>query len=141
MIYSGIFRQNNTCVNLHGYHSDKTINFTLTANGSGLGEFPVWRTSADFGSANQPKPESILLSILCEEDELIGQNQKSSPSSPSSLNSIRKPYGVGHIGKVSWDIPYIPVDHQTLKKLGDPRIGSSLTYVARLPRSYHLSRD
>ena len=26
------------------------------------------------------------------------------------------------LGKISWEVPYIPPDHKTLKKLGDSRL-------------------
>jgi hypothetical protein len=62
-------------------------------------------------------------------DEVIGAKP--------SLTSIRKqPYGVGHVAKVSWDIPFIPVDHQTLKKLGDPRLQPSSRALIINPEQY-----
>ena len=36
--------------------------------------------------------------------------------------SIETPFILRFLGKISWEVPYIPPDHKTLKKLGDSRL-------------------
>lgn len=77
-----------------------------------------------------------LVVILSYHKAIYTVNAVESSSKQHAFTSIRKPYEVGHIGKVTWDIPFIPVDHKTLKKLGDPRLQPSSRALIINPEQY-----